>query len=188
MRALRVSLCAAALALAAAGCGDHNLVLKVDVMSYLPPSQTGDVFGPIPAAPGGLYVGEQPLVSDLEINLLQGVSSVAEVKTVSIFSSMVVRDSTGSGADTVRVYASDPATDPLTTAPIVVMPVALTPGLTDTLEVALDGDARLAELFASRTMRLTVTTALRGPTAGEALNGRLRMMALNAVVVAGRKI
>jgi hypothetical protein len=163
-------------------------VLKVDVLSYLPPSETQSAFGPVPVIPGGFYTGEQPLVRDVGVNLLEGVTSVAEVRTVSIFMSLLVRDSTGSGVDTVRVYASDPAVDPRATPPIVVVPVVLSPGVADSLEVALDGDARLAELFAGRRMRLTVTTALRGPAGGDALNGWLRMTALDAVVVAGRRL
>lgn len=174
-------------ALALAGCGDRHLILSVDVLSYLDPADTQAAFGPVPPIPGGLASGEQPLVNDATINLLEGLNSVAEVQTVSIAMAAVVSDSTGSGLDTLRVYASDVDTDPGTTPPLIESAFALQPGVTDTVQVELPADARVAALFTQRQMRLTITTSLRGPSAGDPLNGRVRLSRLDAVVVAGRK-
>ena len=170
-----------------AGCGDRKLVLKVDVLSYLDPADTMASFGPVPAFPGGVATGELAMVNDAQINLLAGLSDAAEVQSVTVSLSTVVVDSTGGGSDTLRVYASDPGTDPRTTLPILEQTVVMTPGATDTVTAVLDGDARLAALFAAKKMRLTVTTSLRGPASGADLNGRLWIRALDAVVIAGRK-
>ncbi|MBI5711473.1 MAG: hypothetical protein HZC42_14400 [Candidatus Eisenbacteria bacterium] len=174
-------------ALALAGCGDRHLILNVDVLSYLDPADTQAAFGPVPPIPGGFESGEQPLVSDATINLLEGMNSVAAVQTVSITMAAVVSDSSGSGLDTLRVYASDVDTDPLTTAPLIESAFALQPGVTDTVQVELPADPRVAALFTQRQMRLTITTSLHGPSAGDPLNGRIRLSRLDAVVVAGRK-
>jgi len=174
-------------ALALAGCGDHNLVLKVDVLSYLDPTLRALTFGPVPPAPGGIVSGEVPLVDDMSINMLDGLKSVAEVQSVTIAMSAIVADSTGSGLDTLRIYASDESTPPLATPPVVQLAVALTPGHTDTLAVSVPADARVADLFVKRKMRLSVTTSLRGPESGDPLNGRVVLRALEAVVIAGRK-
>ena len=184
--ALPVAALLAALAVMA-GCGDRRLVLKVDVLSYMSPSQTQAAFGPVPAFPGGIASGEQPLVDDAQINMFQGLTDVTDIQRVSIAMSAVVMDSTGSGVDTLRVYASDPATSPMSTAPILMAPFALVAGVTDTVEVVLDGDQRINDLFAGKKMRLSVTTSLRGPSSGADLNGRIRIRALDAVVIAGRK-
>ena len=170
-----------------AGCGDRHLVLKVDVLSYLDPSLTRISFGPVPAVPGGLYAGEQDVVKDVEINLLDGTGSVAEVQNVSIAMSVIAEDSTGAGTDTLRLYISDPLVDPLTTPPAITLPIVLSPGVTDTVTADLGADTRVAELFTGKHMRLTLTTALRGPDSGEDLNARVRISALDAVLVAGWK-
>lgn len=174
-------------ALALSGCGDHNLVLKVDVLSYLDASLRAVTFGPVPVVPGGLVTGEQPLVDDETINLLDGLNSVAEVRSVSIGLSAFAHDSTGSGVDTLRIYASDENTAPLSTPPVVQLVVALGAGRDTTLEVAVPADPRVADLFVKRKMRLSVTTSLHGPESGDPLNGRIVLRTLEAIVIAGRK-
>ena len=55
-RLLMLAVSAVTLALLA-GCGDRNLVIAIDVLSYLDPSLTQFAFGPLPAAPGGIATG-----------------------------------------------------------------------------------------------------------------------------------
>ena len=174
-------------ALALSGCGDHNLVLKVDVLSYLDPSLLAVAFGPVPVAPGGLATGEQALVDDETINLLDGLNDVAEVHSVSIGLSAFAHDSTGSGSDTLRIYVSDENTAPRSTPPVVQLVVALTAGRDTTLDVTVPADSRVAELFVKRKLRLSVTTSLRGPESGDPLNGRVALRTFEAIVIAGRK-
>ena len=106
-------------ALALAGCGDHNLVLKVDVLSYLDSSLRTVDFGPVPAESPAHVSGEQALVDDAALQLLDGLDSAAEVRSVSIGLSAFTHDSTGSGSDTLRIYLSDENTHPLAWPPSV---------------------------------------------------------------------
>lgn len=172
---------------ALSGCGDRNLVLKVDVLSYLDTTVTHVAFGPVPVVPGGGVSGEQPVISNAEINLLDGTESLAKVRNVSLSMTAIGAATSGSGADTLRLYMSDPAFDPLTTAPVAVVPLTLNAGVPDTVTVDLATDTRVAELFAGKRIRLTMTTSLRGPGSGSALNGTLDVKALDAVLVAGRR-
>jgi hypothetical protein len=184
-RLLGATLLIAAAALA--GCGNRHLVVKVDILSYLDPSLTRVAFGPVPVVPGGIYTGEQSIVQDIDVNLVDGTNSVSEVQSVSIKMTAIARDSTGAGADTLRLYLSEPEVDPLTTTPAVTLPITLTSGVTDTLEVDMSSDWRVQDLFAGKRMRLTLTTALRGPQSGAPLHASVRVSGLDAVLVAGRK-
>ncbi len=183
----RIGILLATVALLLAGCGDHHLVLRVDVLSYLDPGMRAASFGPIPPTPGGLATGEQALVDDEEINLLDGLSGVAEVQSVEITMTVIARDSTGSGVDTLRLYASGAETAPRSTPPVVQRVLTLSPGVTDTVSVTVAGDPRVEDLFVQRRMRLSVTSSGRGPESGDPLNGRIELSALEAVVIAGRK-
>ena len=169
-----------------AGCGDHRLVLDVDVLSYLDPASARASFGPVPAVPGGATTGEQAVFANRDVNLLEGLSSAVQVDAVSLSLAAEVADSTGSGSDTLRVYLSSPDVDPRSTPPVIARAVPMAPGVTDTVRVSVDGDPRVAELFAARRMRMTFTMALRGPESGAALNGRVRLTALRAVVIGSR--
>ncbi len=190
MRPIRIAPALAALAAAAllASCGDHALVLRVDVLSYMDSTLTQQSFGPLPAAPGGLASGEVALVSDQEVNLLDGLSNVADVQSVSMFVSTITHTTSGSGTDTIRVYMSDPNTPPRSTPPVLVRVMNLVAGAADTVATSFDGDQRVAQLFAERKFRLEVTTSLRGPTAGASLAGDVSINALDAVVVAKRSL
>jgi hypothetical protein len=186
LRAARAAVCLLALA-ALAGCGDRNLVIDVDVLSYLDADLTNITFGPIPAVPGGLASGEVTIFKDVIVNLLEKPSNFASVQNVSLTMEATVFDSTGAGQDTVRLYMSDPATDPLTTVPVAVLAVDLQPGQTTKTEVAIDGDSRVVSLFDGSQMRMCVTTSVRGPASGDDLNGRLTLSKLRALLIANRK-
>jgi hypothetical protein len=177
----------AAAALALTGCGDRNLVLKVDVLSYLDPSLRAVPFGPVPAMSPALVSGEQALVDDESIHLLESLSKVAYVQSVSIVMSAFAHDSTGSGSDTLRFYLSDQNTHPLATPPVVQVVVDLAAGRDTTLDVTVPADPRVADLFLQPGMRLSVTTSLRGPESGDPLNGRVELRTIEAIVLAGRK-
>ena len=168
-------------------CGDRRLVLKVDVLSYLDPSTTRIPFGPVPAVPGGLSTGEKAVVSDASVNLLDGTGSIASVQSVSLKMTVFAVDSVGAGSDTLRLYLSDSSTDPSTTPPVMTIPLTFSPGMTDSVTADVGGDERVANLFAGKGLRLTLSTSLHGPDTGPDLYGRLEIRGLDAVLVASRK-
>jgi len=177
-----------AAAVALAGCGDRNLVLNVDVLSYLDPSVTQMSFGPIPPLPTGFYSGEVAVVQDSKVNLLDGTSSVASVQSVSIRMRVVATGTSGSGADTLRLYLGEEGENPMVMGPVLTLPMGFSAGVTDTVEVESSGDARVADLFAGQSLLVTLTNALHGPTFGDALSGEFRVISLDATLVAGRKL
>jgi hypothetical protein len=186
MRSIPLPAALAALVLLLAGCGGHNVIVKVDILSFMDPSSRQQSFGPIPAAPGGLASGETRLL-DQNFNLVQGLSDAVNIQSVSVDVGGTVNTFTGSGEDTVRVYLSDPATDPLTTPPVIVQALALTSGTVTPLTATLADDPRVNGLFAARQIRVGVTFSLRGPASGAALTGQLSLTKLVGIIVAGQR-
>ena len=144
-------------------------------------------FGPVPVVPGGLATGEVAVVDNCPIHLLEGLSQAASIQSVTLTFGALVIDYDGAGEDTVRIYVSDPQTDPRTTAPILSLPIVLSPGQTDTLLTDIAADSRVMDLFSQKQMNMTVTTSLRGPSSGNPLSGRFQLNAFDAVVIAGSK-
>jgi hypothetical protein len=184
---MRRTLLLTATAVMLAGCGDHKLVLKVDALSFVDPASRQADFGPIPIFPGGLWAGEIPLIDDQHVSMLQGLGDAVDIQSVTIGFGALVNDFDGSGEDTVRIYMSDEQTPPRTTAPVISLGIALSPGRTDTLRAVLADDPRLIALFASKQMRVSVTTSLRGPLLGSDLSGRFTLTAIDGVVIGRSK-
>jgi hypothetical protein len=189
MRAL-VRRLAAAIVLGAllAGCGTHSLVLNVDVLSFTPELQTP--FTNIPTVPANTppISGTQTLVDRRPVNLLAGLGDAASIDDVSFRLVTVASSTGGSGAATLRVFLADSSTDPLTTTPVLVQDLTFTSGTPDTVTTTISGDSRLRALFSKQQVQLSVNGTFTGPSSGAALSGAsLRFVALDAVVIAGRK-
>lgn len=171
-----------------AGCGDRRLVINIDVLSYVAPADRGQSFGPIPAVPpDGAVVPESPLVNDQEVQLLEGLTGLATVQAVTISANLFHQSTSGTGSDTLRLYLSPADVPSLTTSPVFERAFVFTPGVAESTQVEVSGDARVVDLFNSRKFRFSVTTSLRGPSTGPALSGRVEIHALHCVVVSSRK-
>ncbi len=170
------------------GCGTHDLVLRVDLLSFTPELQSPFVFPPVPATPGGLATGEQALVADQDVNLVDGLGNAVSLKDANLRLRTVAAATTGTGTDTLRVYMSAASTAPRTTPPVLTQILTFTAGVPDTVTSEISQDARLTALFAQKQLRVAVTTSLRGPSTGAPLAGSLTVIALDVVVVAGRKL
>jgi hypothetical protein len=173
-----------ALGLAAAGCGDKALILRVDLLSFLTASETSAHYGPIP---GGLS-DSVVVTPSRAINLLPGIKDITSVSDVSIDAAGAFANTTGSGTGTAKIFVSAEGTDPFTTdtTPIV-LPFTLSPATTDTVSVTIAGDSQLADLFlgdkAQLGIRLTLNSAV-----GPALEGDFRLITLRAVVTAKQNV
>jgi hypothetical protein len=180
----QIVLVAVVVALGLSGCGDRQLLLGVDALSFTDPATRDLAFGPVPALPDPLLTGELPVFDDLHVNMFGGAKDVVDVQSVTITFSADIADSTGDGLDTLRVYLSDSATSPTTTPPVIVVPIVLAPGQHSPVHAVIAGDPRVNALFTQDKMRVTLTTSLRGPSSGQSLNGRLVVTELRANVVA----
>ncbi len=164
------------------GCGDRQLVLNVDVESFLEPSEKSGAYGPVPA---GLS-GSTGFTQSREVNLLSGVEGVVSVQSVDLYLTGVFDNRTGSGnADLVAVFrrTSGEAVDSL------VVPIQLQPARADTLEAQLGGSPALAQLLSGSEVLLDLRLDLvADPPPGNAdpLAGDFELTRFIAVVVARR--
>jgi hypothetical protein len=170
-------------ALALAGCGNHNLVLKVDVLSYLDASQKVISVGDLPA---GSLPAAIPIVPDATINLVDGLSQAAKVQSATLSLGVLVTATSGSGSGHFKLYLSDEDTDPLTTDPVMNLPVTF-PGDGQPTIGSTDGNLAVAGLFTKKKLRMAVV--LDGATIdpGGATGMTVTITKFNAIVIAGRK-
>ncbi len=179
-RALLIGIAALA---ALAGCGDHRLILRVDLLSYLAPAERTV---PVATLPG--LDTTVALVNDQPVSLFEGLSEAARVESVNLALGALAVDSLGSGTVTLRLYLADEGTDPLGTPPVIEQTLTLAPGRTDTLSASVDGDARVAELFGKHALRATITAGLHPTDPLSPLAGRVTFTRLDAVVICRRSL
>ena len=177
-------------ALALAGCGNRNLVLKVDVLSYLEAAQKS--FN-VPVVPAVGVVGEIPIIESMPISLIEGLDETAKVKSVTLSLGAGVTVASGSGSAHFKLYLSDEDTVPLTTTPVINALVTFSagaPGIVDATFPDADVDPgeqlRVAELFTHKNLRLAVVLDQVNITS-TVTDMTVTITKLDAIVIAGRK-
>lgn len=144
-----------ALALVTAGCGDRSLILTVNVLSFLDPSEVSTNY----SVPGGLPSVTVD-VADETVNLLQGVEDVTDIASATLDIAATFDNQTGTATGPLLFYAvpSDSAS-PFTSAPIASIPISLTPGTITNVSTRVSSDA-LAEALVSDRARIGLRIAL----------------------------
>ena len=166
-----------------AGCGDRDLILRIDLLSFLDPGERTTHYGPIPPALGDTVT----VISSRRVNLLPGLQDVTVVRAVTLELAAEIRNQTGSGSGTIGLYISGPGSDPFVadTSPLVV-PFAVAGADTDTVSVTLAGDQELAELFTGKEAELGIRAAIQSGIGPAPLEGDLVLTRILAIVTAKR--
>ncbi len=183
MRTRALALVALA-ALALAGCGDHNLIVKVDVFSYLDADMRSVQVDTLP--PGSLPA-PIALIPDYTINMLSGLNGAAEVRSATLSLGGQLSATSGSGSGRLRLYLSDEFAPPLTTMPVLDEPVTFAAGAPTIVAAEAACAPDVAELFTKQRMRMAVvidSVVVGAPGARSVL---LTLQRLDATVIAGRK-
>jgi hypothetical protein len=181
VRSALVAVAAIALAAVLAGCGNKNLILRVDLLSFLDAGEQASHYGPLP---GGLADSIE-VVSGRRLNLLPGLQDVTAVTDVQLEVGAVVNNQTGAGTGRIAVYLSPEGTDPFTTdtSPIVGT-FAVNGAMSDTIETITVGDAELAALFTAKQVQIGIRVSLDSAVGPTPLEGDVVLTRLRAIVTA----
>lgn len=172
------------LALAAAGCGDRALVLTVNLLSFLDPSERTQPYGPIPA-----NVVADFGVADEQVNLLEGLGDAVDAESASLRVRARFENATGSATGTIRIYvaAADTA-DPQIVPPIAVLPVTLAPAETTVVAAEVPSSPQLADALTRSSARIAVRISLDTTGSPAPLQGVETIEELVAIVVTKRSL
>jgi len=124
-----------------AGCGNRNLILTVDILSFLNPSSKVVSYNiPVPAPSDTVEVFSDSL------NLLQGVSDVTRAVAASMDIAASFDNTSGAATGSFLIYiASADSSSPFTTTPIANVPFTLLAGQVTNVSTHVDASASLAE-------------------------------------------
>ena len=126
------------------GCGNRNLILTVDILSFVDPSMRSEAYGPIPSG----FPNDTIEVFSDSLNLLQGVGDVTRVASASLDVAASFDNTSGAATGDFLIYfAAADSADPFTTAPIADIPFQLLAGQITNVSTHVDASPALAEVL-----------------------------------------
>jgi len=181
--ALLLPLLAALLALP--GCGDRNLILTVDLLSFLAPADRTVPYGPIPPGVTGADVD----VASQEVNLLEGLGDAVDVESASLRIGVRFENQTGSATGSLRIYiAPGDSADPFGVPPLANLPVTLAPNDTTRVETEIDSSPELAAALTQSRAKIGVRISFDTTGSVAPLQGVETSEELVAIVVTKRSM
>lgn len=125
------------------GCGNRNLILTVNILSFMDPATRVVNYGPIPPSPSDTV----EVFSD-SLSLLQGIGDVTRVTSASLDIAASFDNTSGAATGDVLIYfaAADSAT-PFTTTAIADVPFTLLSGQVTNVSTHIDTSPALAAVL-----------------------------------------
>jgi hypothetical protein len=140
------------------GCGNRNLILTVDILSFMDPaSKVVDYTIPVPVPNDTVEVFSDSL------NLLQGVGDVTRAVAASMDLAASFDNTSGAATGDLLIYvASANAADPFTTTPFADVPFQLFPGQVTNVSTHVEASAALAEVLTHDRAKVGVRVVFNG--------------------------
>ena len=141
-----------------AGCGNRNLILSVDILSFLDPASKTVNYN-VPA----IFPDDTIDVFSDSLNLLQGVSDVTRAVAASLDIAASFDNTSGAATGSILIYiAAADSTTPFTTTPIADVPFQLLPGQVTNVSTHVDASASLAEALTHDKAQVGVRVIFHG--------------------------
>ena len=165
-------------ALPLAGCGNRNLILTVDVLSFMDPASRQTSYGPIPS---GVPVETVTVFQD-SLSLLQGVGDLSRVASASLKVGASFDNTSGTANVEFQVYvAPETAASPFSVPPIADLPVQLLPGQVTNVNTTINASPILADALTHDRAKVAVRMIFTGTTFP--IQGTETLTELTAIVV-----
>jgi hypothetical protein len=127
-------------------CSKSTITLNVDILSFFEEEDKDLEYGEDPVIPG--YGPEISVKSPTQvISVPEEMSSNGTIEDINMLFTLNIANETGQAQAEFRVYACDKDLNPFFTPPILAEEMILEPDSTYTLEMTVEGDERLYQLF-----------------------------------------
>jgi hypothetical protein len=174
-----------ALLLGSLGCGQREVVMEVDLLSFLAAGETVERHYDLPA---GTVLGDPQTIEPRTIELVQGLDEVVQVASVELSVELRFANQSGSGTARVKLYATGDRGEGFPfvydTAPVAELVVGLGHGniIERTAVVHSAGTPTLIPTFESRSLVLGLAVFMDALGSEEPLTGAWSLTRLGALV------
>ncbi len=178
-----------ALTLTAAACGTRQLVLSVDLLSFVSAADRDTTFATPIALPAAVTT-TLALVDNQRMTLFEGLNSVVESPSIDLDAAMSVTGTRDSADATLKVYIAEEGQDPRSTSALFSTPLRIRNGQTSTATFSLSSlseseQARVADLVTHSAVQVGIDVVLSIP-ANTRPGGTVTLTQLDATVRANR--
>jgi len=163
-----------------AGCGNKDLILTIDLLSYVDQADLSIDYGPVPA---GIPTTSVELLQT-EANLLQGIGDATEVKSATLTVGADFANNTGSATGNLQIFvASIDDENPYTGQPVADFPVTLQPSHTTVIDEEIAVSPEQLDALTSEEAWFAIRIAYNTQGSNESLQGTVTLTKLTAVLV-----
>jgi hypothetical protein len=162
-------------------CSKSTLTVNVDILSFFEEEDKEMEYGENPVIPG--YGPEISVKSPIQvISIPEEMSSNGTIEEIFILFGLDVANQTGQAEANFRVYACEKDLNPFLTPPILAEELILEPDSSYLLEMTVEGDDRLHQLFTKEEIYFAVEVFLQPGESTEDIKGVMLMEELKALV------
>jgi len=162
-------------------CSKSTVTVNVDILSFFEEEDKDLEYGEDPVIPG--YGPEISVKSPIEvISVPEEMSSNGIIEEIFILFGLDVANETGQAQAEFKVYACAKDLNPFLTPPILAEELILEPDSSYLLEMTVEGDDRLYQLFTQDEIYFAVEVLLQPGESTEDIKGVMLMEELKALV------
>jgi hypothetical protein len=162
--------------LLALGCGKNRVVLDIDVLSFMDAADATHDYDAPPLVP--LAARLEPIA----VQLLEGYDDLGVAQEATLDVAVRYDNQTGTGRGRIVIYFGPDAATVYATPPVATLDVDLVPGQATTGTVRIPADARVLDLFTSRSFQMGMDLEWQ-PSGSSALLGTCTLTQIQARVV-----
>ena len=174
MRHLCLSLILLLLSLPLGGCSKGTLSLNVDILSFFEENDRTITYGEDPVIPG--YGPEVSVKSPIQaVPIAEELSLNGTIERLFFRVGIDIENLTGEAEAEFRLYACEAGLDPFLSPAFLVQDVAIAPDTSYTLDILVEGDDRLMQLFNKDEIYFAVELFLHPGQVEDGIRGELLM-------------
>jgi hypothetical protein len=163
-------------------CSKGTLSVNVDILSFFAEEDTQLEYGEDPVIPG--FGPEISIKSPIQIIPLDGdITAAGEVERVYINVGIEISNETGEAEGEFRIFMCETGLDPFLTTPVIEEDVVITPDTTYILDITMEGDDRLLQLFKKEEIYVAAEVYLYPGQLEDDIMGAMTMNELSAIVI-----
>ncbi|MFC1475843.1 hypothetical protein ACFLQW_02435 [Candidatus Zixiibacteriota bacterium] len=161
-------------------CGERDLTLSIDLLSYVEPEFRSTVYGPVLPGMPTTVIG----LIQAQINLLQGVDDATQVKSTALRVGADFVNESGSATGSLAVFVAPvDLFEPLSFTPVADIHLTLQPGHTTTVAELIPSTPELMEVLTSDMAWFAVRITCNTEGSTNVLWGTVTLTELTAILV-----